>query len=377
MGAPLITVFVRHSADCKYLGDEFCKRCNCRKHFRWTQNGKQYRQKAGTRSWTEAEEVKRRLEDQLAGRAPAIPDNENAKPVAEAIKVFLRDKEVEGNKGQVERYRLEIGRLQDFLAAKGVYVVQRVTRDLLTEFMSTWAETYPSSYTRTIVRARLRCFLRYCFQAQWLTRVPDLPNIKNEEAPTLPLTDEEYTRLVNAIPETVLDAKEAAKVRALIRLMRHSGLALGDALKLERSKLLFDEPQKLYRVVTARQKTGVSVSVPIPDDLAQELLTVLNGNPRYFFVSGDEKADTPRTVWARKYIRPLFEKAKITGDGWMKSHRLRDTFAVDMLQKGVPLEDVSKLLGHESIKTTEKSYAQWVKGRQNRLDSLVTATWKR
>jgi len=35
-------------------------------------------------------------------------------------------------------------------------------------------------------------------------------------------------------------------------------------------------------------------------------------------------------------------------------HQLRDTFAVDLLQKGVPLEEVSKLLGHESIKTTEK-----------------------
>jgi integrase/recombinase XerD len=70
--APIIAIFVRHSADCKYAGDEFAKRCNCRKHFRWTQNGEQYRRKAGTRSWAEAEEQKRKLEDQLAGR-PADP----------------------------------------------------------------------------------------------------------------------------------------------------------------------------------------------------------------------------------------------------------------------------------------------------------------
>jgi integrase/recombinase XerD len=31
----------------------------------------------------------------------------------------------------------------------------------------------------------------------------------------------------------------------------------------------------------------------------------------------------------------------------MKSHRLRDTLAVDLLEKTVPLEEVSKLLGHE------------------------------
>lgn len=57
---------------------------------------------------------------------------------------------------------------------------------------------------------------------------------------------------------------------------------------------------------------------------------------------------------------------------------LRDTFAVDLLEKGVPLEEVSKLLGHESIKTTERHYSKWMKGRQgrqDRLDGLVTETW--
>lgn len=59
----------------------------------------------------------------------------------------------------------------------------------------------------------------------------------------------------------------------------------------------------------------------------------------------------------------------------MRSHRLRDTFAVDLLEKGIPLEEVSKLLGHESIRTTERHYAKWVQGRQDRLDTLVTGTW--
>ena len=64
--APVITIFVRHSSDCKYKGDEFARRCQCRKHFRWSSNGTQYRRTAGTRSWAEAEQVKRDLENQLA-----------------------------------------------------------------------------------------------------------------------------------------------------------------------------------------------------------------------------------------------------------------------------------------------------------------------
>ena len=72
-----ITIFVRHTPaapgkpGCKYAGDEFAKRCNCRKHLRWTANGEQHRRTAGTRSWTEAERIKRDLEDQLSGRAVA------------------------------------------------------------------------------------------------------------------------------------------------------------------------------------------------------------------------------------------------------------------------------------------------------------------
>jgi hypothetical protein len=125
------------------------------------------------------------------------------------------------------------------------------------------------------------------------------------------------------------------------------------------------------RVVTARHKTGVNVSVPIPEDVAQELLAVLNGNADYIFWSGKGEAESATKNWAKYYIAPLFAAAKIECAGHMMSHRLRDTFAVDLLQKGVPFEDVSKALGHMSIKTTERSYAKWVKGRQDRLDSLV------
>jgi integrase/recombinase XerD len=71
-------------------------------------------------------------------------------------------------------------------------------------------------------------------------------------------------------------------------------------------------------------------------------------------------------------LRQVFRAAK-QPDG--HPHQLRDTFAVNLLQRGVPLEDVSKLLGHESIKTTEKFYAKWVKARQDRLDDLVVGTW--
>jgi integrase len=372
MSLPSISIFVRHSPGCKYNGDDFCKRCNCRKHLRWTQDGKQYRRKAGTRSWQEAEEQKRRLEDQLAGRTPE-PETKG-QSIQTAVALFLTDKKLqEVTDGVLGKYTRELARLRDFCESKGVYTVQGINRELLTGFCDTWETAYPSSSTRVRVRERLRNFLRYCYQAEWLARVLDLPKMKDTEAPTLPLTEQEYKALLDAVYVTVAEPARRAQVHALFQLMRWSGLAIGDALRLRRDEIIRDG--ELYRIVTSRQKTGTHVSVPIPPDVAQEVLTVLNGNPVYVFWSGNGKPDTISKKWANVYVTPVFEAAGIERNGNMVSHRLRDTFAVDLLEKGVPLEEVSKLLGHESIKTTEKSYAKWVKGRQDRLDALVIGTW--
>jgi integrase/recombinase XerD len=370
---PVITIFVRHAADCKYAGDEFCKRCDCKKHFRWTANGRQFRQKAGTRSWAEAEERKRRLEDELAGRKPQTDD---AQFVSDAIDIFLKDKEVQGVTPKVlARYTRELERLKGFCESKRVLTVQGLTRELLTDHMSTWTVAYPSSTSRARVRERLRSFLRFCYQAEWLSRVPDLPKIKIDEPPTLPLTANEYKSLLDAVYVTIEDKGRQAKVHALLQLMRWSGLAIRDALTIARAEL--QKTGDVWRVTTARQKTGVHVSVPIPPKIAEELLAVANGNPKYIFWSGNGAEETITKTYQYRYIAPLFKAAKIENDGHMVSHRLRDTFAVDLLDKGVPLEEVSKLLGHESIRTTERHYAKWVKGRQERLDALVIGTWNK
>ena len=43
---------------------------------------------------------------------------------------------------------------------------------------------------------------------------------------------------------------------------------------------------------------------------------------------------------------------------------------------GVPLEQVSVLLGHQSIKVTERHYSPWVKARQEQLETAVRSTFE-
>ena len=279
MDTPIITIFVRHTPRCKWAGEEFHKGCNCRKHFRWSQGGKQYRKQAGTRTGAEAEENKRRLEAQLSGQP--VPEAKAGRTLGQSVEVFNADKRNQGWTIDVlGKYARELARLQGYCEGKGVFTVQGITRELLVGYQATWPDLYSSTQTRQAVQSRLRNFLRF-----------------------------------------------------------------RDAVTLRRDEIIHEK--KLTRIVTKRQKTGTHVSVPIPPDVAKEIVSVANGNPVYiFWNTGSGKAQSAVTNWQHD-LRKLFRDAGITSAGNRLSHRLRDTFAVDLLQKG----------------------------RQDRLDSLVCGTW--
>ena len=95
---PSVTIYVRHTAGCRYSGDETWKRCDCRKHLRWTFDGKQYRRSAKTRSWAIAEDVKRTKEEQykngdVAGAValvtPTAPVGTGRPTIADKIPLFV------------------------------------------------------------------------------------------------------------------------------------------------------------------------------------------------------------------------------------------------------------------------------------------------
>ena len=382
---PTITIFVRHSADCKHKGDEFYRRCNCRKHFRWFANGNQHRRTANTRSWSEAEENKHELADKLSGRVVDTPTN-ILRSIRSAVDVFISAKEVEGLSADlIRKYKLWLGRLASYCEAQSIETVPNITGEIIIGFCGDWPTLYPSPITRKKLRERYKSFMRFCHSLGWMTRLPEWPKIQaDDKAPTMPLSDAEYDALLDSVYVIVRAPADAtvtnqtagywaARVRGLFLLMRWSGLSIMDALTFERSELIHRDSK--HRVVTQRTKTGTDVSVVLPPAVATELFAVPNDNPQYFFWSGKGSPKSICSNWGKRFIVPCFKEAGIESEGYMKSHRLRDTFACDLLQKGVRLEDVSKLLGHKSIKTTEKHYGAWVPGRQDRLDAVVMETW--
>ena len=157
------------------------------------------------------------------------------------------------------------------------------------------------------------------------------------------------------------------RIQALVLLLRHSGLRIVDAVTLERSRVTGD---KLF-LYTA--KTGTRVYVPLPDVVLTALEAIPRISERYFFWTGESKTDSATGDWQRT-LKGVFKQAGIP-DG--HARRFRDTFAVGLLQAGVPMERVSVLLGHSSIKVTEKHYSPWVRARQEQLEADVRRIWER
>lgn len=119
------------------------------------------------------------------------------------------------------------------------------------------------------------------------------------------------------------------------------------------------------------EKTGTDVFVPLPPVVTEALGKLETHSSGRYFSTGNAKPQTARANWSR-YLDTLFDLADIQ-DG--HSHRFRDTFAVSLLEQGVPIETVSMLLGHSSLKITEKHYKPWVKSLQDKLESAVRQTW--
>ena len=147
-----------------------------------------------------------------------------------------------------------------------------------------------------------------------------------------------------------------------------------DAATLRRD--LLKDNNNLTRV--ERNKTGTGVFVPLPPAVAEMLRALPNDHPDYFFWNPDRMKKTSVVCVFGDWLRAVFDKAGVThGREEMLSHRFRHTFAVENLLANMPIERVSILLGHKTIRTTEKYYSAWVNERQTRLEAEVKNAWEK
>jgi integrase/recombinase XerD len=332
-----------------------------------------------TKSWERAVSECHRLE-QACDPAPQRPRPAGI-TISDAVHAYLQDAKDRGLRDSTLSKLDTIFRKQ-FLtwAAK-----RRFTRlaDLdvvaLRDFRSSWKD---KPLAKSKKQSRVMGFFHFCQRSKWISEHPMLGigAIRVDQTPTDYFPAEEFERILDAT-ERYRDHRGAsgsgARIQALTLLMRWSGLRIRDAVTLEKNRLSADDKLLLYQA-----KTRQPVYVPLPPQVAQALRSMPAGpkpNRMYFFWSGNGLPKTAVADWQRSYRR-LFKLADLRqADGNPKRchpQMFRDTFAVEMLLAGVPLDQVSILLGHRSIKVTEKHYAPWVRARQEQLENSVRRAWE-
>ena len=384
----VVTVYTRHSAQCHKKNDQYWKRCNCPKWLYINNNGKRSQRSAKTRAWDRAEETRRAVERDFEDaeqrkRPGAEPKKELATSLEDAVSRFLAAKEQENlSPSTVAKLTTIFARqLLSWATEHNIKTLERIGGEELEGFRATWKD---APLARKKKQERVIGFFYYCLRMGWIKSNPAilLGRVKVTERPTDYFPKDEFNKIVDAtyvynpMAWNSEPRNQATRVRTLVWLMRWSGLAISDAVGLERSRLNEHDELHLYRA-----KTGQPVYVPLPHDVAEALRNIPPGpkpNPRYFFWTGNGLLKSAVSDWQRS-LRRVFKIANIQyEDGTAKRchpHMFRDTFAVESLLAGVPLEQVSILLGHQSIKITEKHYAPWVKARQEQLTTSIRKSW--
>jgi len=355
----MLTIYRRHRKACKQRFDgRAYRRCLCPIWVDGSLNGVEIRKSLRLRDWQRAQDLVRQWEAE--GQRVEKP-----KPltVKEACEKFVADAEARNlREPTLYKYRLLFRQLQDFAVLHGL--------PCLTDFDLDWMRRFRASWKNKNISARkkleaFRAFFRFVHESGWIPTNPasHLKPPKITEPPTAPFTREEVASILNAC-DIYPDKANALRLRALVFLLRYSGLRIRDAITLSRNRIQDD---KLF-LYTA--KTGTAVYCPLPPFVVKALDAIPAST--YFFWTGLSKPKSAVGDWQRSLKRLLILAGVPDGH----AHRFRDTFSVELLLAGVPIERVSILLGHQSVRITEKHYAPWVRARQEQLEADVRRTWQ-
>ena len=359
----MLAIYRRHLKSCSHRSEgRAYRRCHCPIWVDGFIGAKDIRESLDVRDWQKAQDQVREWEAAGAKESPTAKNEPTT--IQAAVDADLRDALAQGlRKSTIGQYRAVLRRLAEFATQRGIRYVAELDIAAMAAFRESWTDKPITALKRL---EKLRSFFKFCQSRGWIAENP-ARMLKNPKVPvkvTLPFTRDHMANILAAAGEYRGHSKSALAARAFILLLRYSGLRIGDAVTLSRERI---NDGRLF-LYTA--KTGTPVWLPLPPPVLEALKATAGAGP-YFFWTPEATAKSCARDWERT-LRRIFRMAGIPSG---HAHRFRDTFAVELLLAGVPLERVSTLLGHQSTRVTEKHYSPWVAARQEQLEQDVRRTW--
>ena len=257
----------------------------------------------------------------------------------ELISSFLSAKSVEGCSDKTLGYYGST--LRTVFSCIGVPVRQVSTNDIRGYLADYQDRSSASKVTIDNIRRILSSFYSWLEDEDFILKSPvrRIKKVKVTKVVKEVYSDESL--------EVLRDSCESLRDLAMIDLLSSTGMRVGELVNLDRADIDFqnrecvvlgkgDKERLVY--FDARTKVHLHNYLESRDDDNPALFVTLNRPNNRLKISGVEKR-----------LRELGRRLKINK---VHPHKFRRTLATRAIDKGMPIEQVQKLLGHQKIDTT-------------------------
>ncbi|WP_413671099.1 site-specific integrase [Mucilaginibacter sp. Mucisp86] len=256
----------------------------------------------------------------------------------------------ENSKGTLSRYKISLSHTQRFLKWRfnlSDIPVKKVDHQFITDY-DFWLRSERNCGNNSAVKymRNFKKIITICLDNGWIDRNPFLKyKGKTKRVNRICLEQDDLKR----IAEKNFSSARLEQIRDIFLFSCYTGLAYIDIKNLHREHLTNRYDGEIW-IMTNRQKTDIPTRVPLLPQ-AIELIRKYEYHPKcantglLFPVPSNQKVND--------YLKEIAELCKIKQT--LTFHIARHTFATTItLANDVPIESVSVMLGHASIKTTQE-----------------------
>lgn len=248
--------------------------------------------------------------------------------------------------GTAERYRTAKKHIEDYIEA--VYNVNDISvKEVDHKFISGYEyylKTVRNCAHNTAIKyiTNFKKIIRIAYANDWISKDPFL----NWKA-RLKVVDREFLTKeeIQTMISKEFKIQRLDQVKDIFIFCCYTGLAYADVKKLEESDLVIGIDGERW-IKTRRSKTDTRSNIPLlPTALAiLEKYSNHNDSEKLLPVLSNQKMNA--------YLKEIADLCGIEKN--LTFHLARHTFATTVtLTNGVPIESVSKMLGHKSLRTTQ------------------------
>ena len=264
---------------------------------------------------------------------------DESKENRELLVSFLSAKQIEGcSEKTIDYYRNTISRMLESVNLK----IESITTDDLRKYLADYKnQSNASKSTIDNIRRVLSSFFSWLEDEGYISKNPvrRIHRIKTKRVVKEVLSDENF--------EVLRDKCDNIRDLAMIELLASTGIRVGELVNLNIDDVLFSERECVVlgkgdseRIVYFDAKTKIHL---------QKYLESRNDNNPALFVSLRRPHDRLGIPGVEKRMRKLGHEAKIKK---IHPHKFIRTMVTNAIDKGMPIEQVQRLLGHVQIDTT-------------------------